>query len=125
MNLRARFVAWSLLVMFTVSSPSFAGERVRRTTTSGPTTTTTTTTRTTTRYSSLHGGSGEADSVAADIVIARPLWLAETVVGAGIFVLSLPFSAGSRSIDRTAEVLVRKPARATFRRVPGDFSSIE
>lgn len=64
------------------------------------------------------------EAVVADIVLARPLWLVATVVGTGLFVVTLPASALSRSVDKTARTLVTKPAQATFTRPLGDFSSI-
>lgn len=63
--------------------------------------------------------------VAADMVIARPLWLVATVVGTGLFVASLPVAAMSKSVNSTARTLVAKPARATFTRPLGDFSSVD
>jgi hypothetical protein len=74
-----------------------------------------------------HAGdpSDRFEAVVADVIIARPLWLVATVVGAGFFVASLPISATSGSVRRTGRTLVGKPAQATFTRPLGDFSHIE
>src|SRR5215218_7580771 len=109
MNFHARSVAWLLLVAFTTSAHSLAGEKIRHSKTTPSTTTRTTTTR-------YYQRPSNADSVAADVLIARPAWFAETVVGAGPFVVALPFAAASGSIEKTAHTLVTRPARATFRR---------
>jgi hypothetical protein len=39
--------------------------------------------------------------------------------------VSLPVSALSKSVNKTAKTLVGKPAAATFKRPLGDFSSVE
>lgn len=64
------------------------------------------------------------EAVVADVVIARPLWLVATAAGTALFLATLPVSAMSRSVNKTARTLVAKPAQATFTRPPGDFSSI-
>lgn len=69
--------------------------------------------------------SNRFEAVAADIVIARPLWLAATVVGTGLFIATLPVAAMSKSVRETGRTLVAKPAQATFTRALGDFSDIE
>jgi hypothetical protein len=122
MNSRLRFVAWLLLIAFTTSSHSLAGEKIKRTTTERNTTKRYTTTYRTYTYERR---TYNADDVAADVIIARPAWFAETVVGGALFVLALPFAAASGTIHETAHALVGKPGRATFRRQPGDFSTIE
>ena len=63
--------------------------------------------------------------VAADTLVVRPVCLAATVVGTGLFVVSLPIAAISRSIKKTAHVLVIRPARATFTRRLGDMEALE
>jgi hypothetical protein len=64
------------------------------------------------------------EAVAVDVVIARPLWLVATLVGTGLFVVSLPVAAMSNSVNKTARTLVAKPAHATFLRPLGDFSTV-
>jgi hypothetical protein len=61
-------------------------------------------------------------SVAADALVARPVSFVATILGSAVFVVALPVAATSKSIDSTAEFLVRKPARFTFTRPLGDFS---
>jgi hypothetical protein len=66
-------------------------------------------------------GDTDATSVAVDVVVARPVSFALTVVGSVLFVVSLPFSAGSGCIDKAAQTLVSAPAKDTFTRPLGDF----
>jgi hypothetical protein len=58
-------------------------------------------------------------AMAGDVVIARPLGIAITTVGAALFVVSLPFSALGGNAGKAAETLVVKPARETFVRCLG------
>lgn len=55
----------------------------------------------------------------ADIVFARPLGVVGSVVGFGLFILSLPFSIPSNSGAEVAEQLVSEPLRYTFQRPVG------
>lgn len=55
----------------------------------------------------------------ADVVVVRPLTLAATVLGAGLFVVSLPFSALGGNAGEAAETLVGVPFKATFMRCLG------
>jgi hypothetical protein len=52
--------------------------------------------------------------VAADALIARPIGLALTIAGTGVFLVTLPMSAGSSSTDTAAEGLIVKPGGYTF-----------
>jgi hypothetical protein len=63
--------------------------------------------------------------VAADTLVVRPICFAATVVGTGLFVISLPIAAISRSIKKTAHVLVVVPGKATFTRRLGDMEALE
>jgi len=63
--------------------------------------------------------------VAADTLVVRPVCLAATIIGSGLFVISLPIAAISHSVKKTAHVLVVRPARATFTRHLGDMESLE
>ena len=63
--------------------------------------------------------------VAADTLVVRPVCLAATVIGTGLFVISLPIAAISHSVKKTAHVLVVRPARATFTRRLGDMEDLE
>jgi hypothetical protein len=60
-------------------------------------------------------------SMLVDIVIARPLGLLATVVGAAAWVVSLPFSLPSGSADEAAQALVGDPAAYTFKRPLGEI----
>ena len=74
------------------------------------------------RSSAQEDGSPEA--IAADVLIVRPLCLAATVIGAALFVVSLPIAIASHSTSETARQLVGLPARATFTRRLGDMTSL-
>jgi hypothetical protein len=60
-------------------------------------------------------------SMLIDAVIARPLGLLATVVGAAVWVVSLPFSLPSGSADEAAQALVGDPAAYTFKRPLGEI----
>jgi len=58
-------------------------------------------------------------AMVGDLLIARPIGAAMTVVGAGAFVVSLPFTALSGHVGEAAETLVLGPAETTFMRCLG------
>jgi hypothetical protein len=58
-------------------------------------------------------------AMAGDLLIARPLLLATTIVGAAVFVVSSPFAAAGGNLGQTADTLVLGPAKATFVRCLG------
>ncbi|NLY12352.1 MAG: multidrug transporter [Gammaproteobacteria bacterium] len=60
-----------------------------------------------------------AYAIVADVVIARPLLIAATVIGAGLFVVTLPFTAMGGGIGRTGHALVVEPGKAAFVRCLG------
>jgi hypothetical protein len=60
-----------------------------------------------------------------DALVARPLGLVGTVVGAATWVISLPFTLPSNSSERAAKQMVAKPAEFTFKRPLGQFSSCD
>ncbi len=62
--------------------------------------------------------------VVGDVALARPGCFLATIVGSVIFVVALPIAATSGSVRATADTLVVNPAKATFTRPLGDFSSI-
>jgi hypothetical protein len=62
-----------------------------------------------------------ATSVAVDVVAARPVSFAMTVIGSVLFVVSLPVSVTSHSVGKAAHTLVSAPAKDTFKRPLGDF----
>jgi hypothetical protein len=55
-----------------------------------------------------------AAAIFADAVFIRPFWLACTVLGTGVFVLTSPFTLIGKNIGHSAEVLVAEPAINTF-----------
>jgi hypothetical protein len=65
---------------------------------------------------------GEEPSALAmfgDTIFVRPLLLAATAVGAGVFVITLPFSAMGGNVGESADVLVGTPADALLFRCLG------
>ena len=50
-----------------------------------------------------------AFSMLADLIIARPLLIAATVIGAGAFVIALPFAATGGGIGAAGKALVVDP----------------
>jgi len=64
-----------------------------------------------------------AQSATADALIARPLGILVTGVGAAVFLVSLPFSALGGNVGESAQMLVLKPAKETFARCLGCTST--
>lgn len=60
-----------------------------------------------------------AYAMLGDLLIARPLLVVATVIGAGAFVVSLPFTALGGGIGDAGQALVVDPARAAFVRCLG------
>jgi hypothetical protein len=56
-----------------------------------------------------------------DLVVTRPLGLLGVVAGSVAFVIALPFTIPSGSVNRSAEELVKKPIRYTFKRPLGEL----
>lgn len=63
-------------------------------------------------------------AVVADAAVVRPACLVATAIGSAVFVVALPWAAASRSIKETAQMLVIKPAQATFTRPLGDMDAL-
>jgi hypothetical protein len=63
--------------------------------------------------------------VAADAIVVRPACLVATAVGSVVFVVALPWAALSKSVKKTADMLVVKPANATFTRPMGDVDALK
>ena len=61
-----------------------------------------------------------ADMV-VDLVVMRPLGVLGVVLGCAAFVVALPFTVPSGSVDAAAEKLVRQPIRYTFKRPLGEL----
>ena len=58
-------------------------------------------------------------AMAGDLLLARPLLIAATVVGAGLFVISSPFTLAGGNFKEAAKSLVAEPAMAAFVRCLG------
>ncbi|MFC3608252.1 multidrug transporter [Stutzerimonas tarimensis] len=58
-----------------------------------------------------------------DLLIARPLLIAATLVGTGAFIVSLPFTALGGNVGEAAEALIAEPGREAFARCLGCSSS--
>jgi len=66
-------------------------------------------------------GDGDTTAYVVDVAVARPISLAATIVGTVLFTVSLPFSAASGTVNKTAEKLVSAPAKDTFTRPLGNL----
>ncbi|WP_020407074.1 hypothetical protein [Hahella ganghwensis] len=58
-------------------------------------------------------------AMTGDAIFARPVLFGMTVVGAAVYVVSLPFSALGGNMQEAGEILVMGPAKATFVRCLG------
>ena len=66
-------------------------------------------------------GDTDATSVVVDVLVARPVTFALTIVGTALFLVSLPVAATSGCMDKVANTLVVAPAKDTFTRPLGDL----
>ena len=64
-----------------------------------------------------------AYAMVGDLLIARPLLIAGTVIGAAVFVVTLPFSALGGNVEEAGHALVVEPGREAFVRCLGCTSS--
>ncbi|MCZ6458585.1 MAG: hypothetical protein O6766_04410 [Gammaproteobacteria bacterium] len=64
-------------------------------------------------------GAPSAEAVAIDIIVARPLGVVITGVGAALFIVSLPFSLLGGNVGEAGKALVGGPAKETFMRCLG------
>lgn len=55
-----------------------------------------------------------AEAMIVDGLIVRPLSFAGTIIGTGLFIVTLPFSVAGGNVDEAGNALVVEPARATF-----------
>ncbi|QXI16082.1 multidrug transporter [Pseudomonas hamedanensis] len=60
-----------------------------------------------------------AYAMLGDLLIARPLLVVATVIGAGAFLVSLPFTALGGGVGDAGQALVVDPAKAAFVRCLG------
>ncbi|AFM31514.1 MULTISPECIES: hypothetical protein [Stutzerimonas] len=65
----------------------------------------------------------KAYSMVGDLIIARPLLIAATAIGAGVFVVSLPFTALGGNVGEAGKALVVEPGKAAFVRCLGCTTS--
>lgn len=70
-------------------------------------------------YSQAVEENPSALAMAGDLVVARPILLATTILGSVAYVVSLPFSLAGGNAEEAGETLVVGPARATFVRCLG------
>lgn len=68
-------------------------------------------------------GAPRAFSMVGDLLIARPLLIGATVIGAAVFVVSLPFTALGGNVGEAADALVGEPGREAFVRCLGCTTS--
>ena len=61
------------------------------------------------------------ENMVADALIVRPLGIVATILGAGLFLISLPFSALGKNVSEAGQKLVVAPAKFTFTRPLGEF----
>lgn len=66
-----------------------------------------------------------AYSMVADLLIARPLLIAGTALGAAVFVVTLPFSALGGNVEEAGDALVIEPGREAFVRCLGCASGYQ
>ena len=60
-----------------------------------------------------------AYAMAGDLIIARPLLIAATIIGAGLFVVSLPFTALGGNVGEAGKAFVVDPGKEAFVRCLG------
>jgi len=71
-----------------------------------------------------HASEDDPLDVVADLALVRPGCFVATVLGSVVFIVALPIAVISRSVKQTADTLVVQPAKATFTRPLGDFSTL-
>ncbi len=69
----------------------------------------------------MHEDEISTENMVADAILVRPLGICAIIIGAGLFVISLPFSALGKNVKEAGEKLVMAPARFTFTRPLGEF----
>ena len=60
-----------------------------------------------------------AYAMMGDLLIARPLLIAATIIGTGLFVIASPFAAAGGNLGATGKALVVDPGKAAFVRCLG------
>jgi hypothetical protein len=69
----------------------------------------------------IEGSDITTEEMTADALLVHPLGLVAIVLGAGLFVISLPFSLLGRNVGEAGSKLVVAPAKFTFVRPLGEF----
>ena len=69
----------------------------------------------------MEGSEITTEEMVADALLVRPLGLVAIILGAGLFVISLPFSLLGRNVGEAGTKLVVDPAKFTFVRPLGEF----
>ena len=64
-----------------------------------------------------------AEAIVVDGLLLRPGGVIATLVGSAVFVITLPFSIPTKSVEKAAQKLVVDPARYTFVRPLGQIES--
>ncbi len=62
-----------------------------------------------------------ATDMAADLIVVRPLGLVGALIGTAGFIIALPFTIPTGTVDDTAREWIRDPLEYTFNRPLGDF----
>src|SRR3990167_7146018 len=70
-----------------------------------------------------NGNAPKAFSMIGDLLVARPLLIGATAIGAVAFVVSLPFTAAGGNIGEAGKALVVEPGEAAFVRCLGCTTS--
>ena len=69
----------------------------------------------------MHEDEISTENMVADAILVRPLGICALIIGAGLFVISLPFSALGKNVKEAGQKLVVAPAKFTFTRPLGEF----
>ena len=72
-----------------------------------------------TNYSGGTDGNPDGNDIVADLFLLRPVGVVATIFGTACFVVTLPFSAPTKTSDKTWKKLVKDPAKFTFARPMG------
>ncbi len=49
-----------------------------------------------------------------DLIIARPIGVVAGIFGTGVFIISLPFTIPTKSVDKAADFLIKRPFKFSF-----------
>jgi hypothetical protein len=68
-------------------------------------------------------GDVSAEAIIVDGLVLKPAGVMATLLGTAVFVVTLPFSLPTKSVDKAAQKLVVDPAKYTFVRPLGQVES--